>query len=96
MSAKGPTPIATAIASVLRTLGLGTKLRQYEVIDLWASVVGEQIAAVTSAERIEDGKLFVRVRLAPWRNELQFLKSTLIAKLNAAMGEPIVTDIIFR
>lgn len=96
MSAKGPTPIADALASALRALGLGKKLRQYEVLELWASVVGEQIAAVTTAERIEDGKLFVSVRRAPWRNELLFLKATLIAKLNAAMGETIVNDIIFR
>jgi predicted nucleic acid-binding Zn ribbon protein len=87
VSSRGPTPIAAAIASALHSLGLGKKLRQYDVLELWASVVGEQIAAVTTAERIEDGKLFVSVRRAPWRNELVFLKAALIVKLNAAMGE---------
>ncbi len=95
---KGATPggFGGALAGILRSLGLTKKLRPYEVLDRWPAIVGERIAAVTTAERLEDGKLFIHVTRAPWRNELVFLKKDLMKKINETMGEEIVLDIIFR
>ena len=96
MKASNPKPIETVLASVLQELGLGSRIRQLKVLDVWAEAVGEQIAKVTSPDRIERGKLIVRVKKAPWRNELIFLKRDIIAKLNQILGEEIVKEIIFR
>ena len=68
----------------------------YEVVERWPEVVGPKIAEVTVAERIRDGKLWVSVSHPAWRTELTFMKRGLIDRLNAAMGEEIVKDIIFR
>ena len=91
-----PKPIGNAIESVIQHLGIGKKLRDYEVIDAWPGIVGEQISNVATPMRIEHGKLFVHVSQAAWRNELVFLKSALIEKINKAMHQEIVNDIIFR
>ena len=91
-----PKPIGAAIAGVLERLGLGAKMKQYEVLEAWANIVGEQIAKVTSADQIRDGKLIVRVAHSTWRNELVFLKKELIDKINRAMHRDVVKDIIFR
>ena len=45
---------------------------------------------------MRDGKLFVHVPQAEWRNELIFLKKDLIEKINTTMHQDIVNDIIFR
>jgi len=91
-----PKTIGNAIQSALSDLGLGKKIRQYDVINQWPEIVGEQIARVATAERISDGKLFVSVSRSPWRNELVFLKKELIERINKAMHQDIVKDIIFR
>jgi predicted nucleic acid-binding Zn ribbon protein len=96
MNAERVRTIADAIPQVLDELGLAGRLKEYEVLEIWAAVVGERIAAVTIPQRIDDGRLFVAVLRAPWRNELLYLKSQLIDKLNAAMSGVIVKDIIFR
>jgi predicted nucleic acid-binding Zn ribbon protein len=88
--------IADGLGDVIRELGLGKKIRQYEAIDVWKDVVGESIAGVTEAEYIAGGKLFVRVARPTWRNELVYLKRELMEKLNTALGDEIVTDIIFK
>jgi len=49
----------------------------------------------TDAESIRDGKLFVRVKNAAWRNELLYLKKEIIDKINGEMKQKIVKDIIF-
>ena len=71
-------------------------MRQMEVLERWPQIVGEQIARVTSAERIDGGKLFIHVTRSTWRNELVFLKKALIEKINREMSQEIVKDIIFR
>ena len=96
MKASSPKRLSEGIEAVLHELGMGKKIKQYGVIDLWASIVGEQIAKVAVAEHVSGGKLFVRVARATWRNELIFLKKDLIRKINGALNEEIITDIIFR
>ena len=96
MKSREPKRIGSAIAATLGQLGLEMKVKQYEVLEIWAEIVGEQIARVAIPERITDGKLYVSVSRSTWRNELLFLKKELIAKLNHAMNQDIVKDIIFR
>lgn len=91
-----PRRVKDAIDAVVQQLGLGTRLKQYDVLDLWPEIVGEQIAGIARAERIDRGVLTVRVSRATWRNELLFLKSDLLAKINKQMNGEIVHDIIFR
>ena len=88
--------IGIAIESTLKQLGLGEKLKQYEVLELWPKIVGEQIAKITQVEHIRDGKLFVSVTHSTWRNELIFLKKELIVKINQAVSPNVVKDIIFH
>ncbi len=96
MKKSSPSQFSEGIGSVLRELGLGPRMKQYEVLELWKEVVGEQIAGVTEAEHISGGKLFVRVARPTWRNELVYLKKDLIEKLNTVLHERVVTDIIFK
>jgi predicted nucleic acid-binding Zn ribbon protein len=91
-----PTPIKTSIEQAIETLGLSRKIEQYTAVELWPTIVGERIAQVTVAERMNDNKLFVHVTQAPWRNELTFLKKDIIRKINLALGNDLVKDIIFR
>ncbi len=96
MKTTEPKLISNAITSVIQQLGIGGKLKELEVLEVWPKIVGEQIAKVTTAERIERGKLFIHVTRATWRNELVYLKKTLITKINTEMNREIVQDIIFR
>lgn len=91
-----PRRIGTLIPSLLDELGLSATLKDYRVLDRWPEIVGGKIASVTSAERLKDGRLWVKVRHSTWRSELQFLKTDLIRKINETFGETIVKDIIFR
>jgi predicted nucleic acid-binding Zn ribbon protein len=96
MTSATPKTIGSAIARLFESLGLGARLKQYEVLDKWGEIVGEKIASVTNAERIESGRLFVHVTRSTWRNELVFLKAGIIAKINTQMNAEVVKDIIFR
>jgi len=96
MKSSNPRPIADVIAKAIQQLGLGTKFKQHEILDMWSQIVGEQISKVAVAESIRDGKLFVSVKHSTWRNELIFLKQEIITRINNRMSQIIINDIIFR
>lgn len=91
-----PKPLPSIMSTLLEQLGIGKKVKQYGIVDLWPQIVGERIAQVTKIERIEGDKLFVSVSSATWRNELTYLKQELITKINAALEQQLINDIIFR
>jgi predicted nucleic acid-binding Zn ribbon protein len=96
MKERSARSLQEAMAVLLKDFGLDSRLQQYRVLEEWPAIVGEHIARVASAERIDNGKLIVRVSSSSWRQELVFLKKELIAKINNAFHKEIVNDIIFR
>jgi predicted nucleic acid-binding Zn ribbon protein len=79
-----PENISSIIAGVLGDRGLTDRVKQAAIIPEWTSLVGPQIAAVTSPESITaNGTLFVRVKTNAWMNELSLLEPELLRSLNA-------------
>jgi len=97
---RGHRTSAVAVGDALRrltgSLGIATKLSEYEVLTGWEKIVGEQIARVTTAERIEHGILYVGVRSAPWRNELTMRRLEILELVHRAVGRRVVREIRFR
>jgi predicted nucleic acid-binding Zn ribbon protein len=84
------------IRQVLEKRKMWRQYRQYLIIDQWEHLVGEKIAAVTRAHRIEREILRVRVSDSTWAYHLTLLKPQLIEKLNQYAGEKLVDDIYFQ
>jgi predicted nucleic acid-binding Zn ribbon protein len=91
-----PKPLGAAIQELAKHLGLERNLEEYQVITSWQDIVGEQIAKVTQAQRIENGVLFVGVSTAPWRAELSMKRMEIMKKINSILGKSVVKEIRFR
>lgn len=87
--------LETSIKKLLRDLGIEKQVLQYQVIADWPSIVGQRIAEVTKAEKIENQVLFIKVNHSTWRNELHYQKADIIEKINKRIGQKIVIDIKF-
>jgi predicted nucleic acid-binding Zn ribbon protein len=82
---------------LLQSHALAQALRPHFAKTLWAEVVGPQVAGVTQVEKVQKGtELVVRVKNSVWANELVLLKGDMIARLNKALGGPVLTDIHFK
>jgi len=79
---------------LIKNLGIEKQITENKAIIYWPIIAGPKIAKNTSAERIKDGILFIKVKSDVWRNELLFYKKDLIEKLNTKLGKRIVLDII--
>ena len=63
---------------------------------IWEAVIGVKISTISTFQRYENGIIYIRVPLAPWRNELILRRQDYIQLINDKLGKPIVNDIIFR
>jgi len=87
--------IGNVFTQLFRDLGIDKAIQQNMAVSRWAEIVGERIAEISVADRIENGVLFVKVSSPVWRNELVFMKSNLISSVNDALAKTVVKDIKF-
>ncbi|MEK6758924.1 MAG: DUF721 domain-containing protein [Deltaproteobacteria bacterium] len=87
------------IASVITSfsnLGIPARIREYTVKKIWAGCVGDSISKKTSPTRLIGQTLYCSAASAAWLTELNYQKKDIIDKINAAIGEDAVAQIIFR
>ena len=89
---------ARPLASVLKNLfdpALSRRINDAEALLIWEEVVGEQIAGVSRAVALENGRLTVEVTHPVWRVELAHLSEEIIGRLNERLGRRAVRRIRF-
>jgi hypothetical protein len=62
----------------------------------WKEIVGEPVALHTQPRTIRNRILFIDVSHPTWIQQLQFLKPTLLEKINTFLGESPIQDIRFK
>lgn len=93
---KKPKPIRSILERTLKGLELDGQVKAYSIWGAWKEIVGESVASQTQPRIIRNKILFVDVSHSTWIQQLQFLKTTLLEKINAFLGEPLIQDIRFH
>jgi Dna[CI] antecedent DciA-like protein len=88
--------LGTILQTVVHRHGLASKLLEHQLLQRWPEIAGPQIAAHSRPDQIRFRKLTLFVQSSVWLQQLLFLKASLIEKINAQAGSPIVTDILLR
>jgi predicted nucleic acid-binding Zn ribbon protein len=85
------------VPKIMQRLGLRERLHETEVIEAWAKIVGDFIAAHSAPVALREGILYVRVLQPALHYELdQVSKIDVLRKLKQRFGGKIVRDIRFR
>lgn len=79
----------------LREQGLETPLKQKRLVESWAELAGPVVARYTLNTYIYNQTLFVRLSNPALRSDLSMMRGELVKKLNAVVGEQVITDIRF-
>src|SRR4030042_1921715 len=93
---KKPQPIHSILEKTLKALEIDVPLKSYSIWGAWKEIVGESVALQTQPRSIRNRILFIDVSHSTWMQQLQFLKPTLLEKINAFLGEPHIQDIRFK
>jgi len=93
---KKPQPLRSILEKTLKALEIDVPLKTYSIFGAWKEIVGEPVALQTQPRSIRNRILFIDVSHPTWIQQLQFLKPTLLEKVNRFLREPHIQDIRFK
>ncbi len=88
--------VGGALSGALDRYGLTRAIREREIFLRWEEIVGTAIANHAEPKRFRNGTLWVHVEDAAWRQELAGMRSDLAQRINTAIGEALVAEIVLR
>jgi predicted nucleic acid-binding Zn ribbon protein len=91
-----PQRLGNVLSDVIDELGLRKKMDKARVVEAWAAVAGPQVNGVTERAWVKGGRLYVKIRSAAWRQELQMQRGHWRERLNEELGGSLVDEIVFR
>jgi len=91
-----PQSIRSILEKTIKTLEIDAPLKTYSIMGAWKEIVGEPVAIHSQPYSIRNRILFVEVSHPTWMQQLQFLKLTLLEKVNHFLGESLIQDIRFK
>ena len=91
-----PKPVRSILEDTLKSLGVNAPMKGYSIWGAWKRIVGDSVASNAQPSVIRNRILFIEVSHPTWIQQLQFLKPTLLEKINSFLGEPLIQDIRFR
>ncbi|MEU1995244.1 DUF721 family protein [Nocardia gamkensis] len=90
---RDPQPLSRLTGSIAKNRGWSTKVAEGMVFGRWAGVVGEDIAAHATPITLKDGVLSIAAESTAWATQLRMLQGQILAKINAAVGQGVVTSL---
>ena len=85
-----PEPLGAAIGGLLQDEGWTLAAATGSVFGRWAQIVGGDLAAHTTPEKLTDGELTVAADSTAWATQLRLLSGQLVKRLNSEMGDGTV------
>ncbi|MEO0065082.1 MAG: hypothetical protein RI983_408 [Bacteroidota bacterium] len=71
-------------------------IRSAQIEDIWEQLMGKTVAKYTEKIQIIQKKLFIHTPIGPLKNELNFQKPQIIARVNEAFGEEVIEEVIIQ
>ena len=69
-------------------------IQALQIEEVWEQLMGKTVARYTDRIRIHGQTLYVETAVAPLRQELLYQKDIIIQRVNEAMGEKVVKEVV--
>lgn len=84
------------LSALVERYGYRDRLDAARAVEAWPVLAGEAVAGVTEQVWMRHGTLYVKVRSAAWRHQLQFQRDAWRTRLNDHLGREVVDEVVFR
>ena len=85
-----------AIQQFLQKSRLKSGIQALRIEDVWEELMGKTIAKYTDKIQIINHTLYISSSVAPLKNELLYQKEKIIERINEALGEKVVSDVVIK
>lgn len=88
--------LGDALAQFLKKSRLQSGIQALQITEIWEKLMGKTIANYTEHIQIHQGKLFIHTSVAPLKSELIYQKEKIKERVNEALGEKIINEVIVK
>ncbi len=88
--------LGEALKEFLNKSRLKGGVQALQIEDAWENIMGKTIARYTDKIEIVKSTLFIYSTVAPLKNELLYQKEKIIERVNEALGEKVIKDVVIR
>ena len=88
--------IGDALKEFLKKSRLKSGVQALQIQDIWESIMGKTIANYTEKIQIVNGTLYITTSVAPLKNELIYQKKKIIERVNEALGENAIREVVVK
>ncbi|MFN5476333.1 MAG: DUF721 domain-containing protein [Sphingobacteriales bacterium] len=92
----GQYSLGEALQHFMRHSRMKGNMQALQITDVWEQIMGGTIAKYTESIQISNKTLFITTSVAPLRNELFYQKEKIIQRVNEALGEQIINEVVIR
>ena len=85
-----------AIKHFLRKSKLKTGIQALQIEEIWEKLMGKTIAKYTEKIQIVNHTLFIQTTVGPLRQELVYQKEKIIERVNEALGEKLIYEVVIK
>ena len=88
--------IGDAMKKFLRGSRLNGDIQAMQITDIWEKLMGKTIAKYTDSIKIYGNKLYISTKVAPLKQELLFQKENIILRVNEALKDNVIKEVVIN
>jgi predicted nucleic acid-binding Zn ribbon protein len=85
-----------AIKQFLKQSKIKGGIQALQIEEVWEKIMGKTIARYTDHIQIINQTLFISSSVAQLKNELLYQKDKIIERVNEALGDKVINDVVIK
>lgn len=92
----GEFSIGDAINEFLNKSRIKGSIQALQIEDVWEQIMGKTVARYTDKLQIIGDKLIITTHVAPLKQELKYQKEKIRQRVNEALGQRVINEVIIQ
>ena len=92
----GEYSLGDALRKFLDNSRLKGSIQALQIEEVWEQIMGKTIARYTDKIQIHGSTLYINTSIAPLRQELLYQKEKIIQRVNEALGERVIREVVIK
>jgi hypothetical protein len=92
----GQLSMQDAIQQFLKQSRIKSGIQALQIEDIWEQIMGKTIARYTDKIQIINHTLFISSTVAQLKHELLYQKEKIIERVNEALGEKVINEVVIK
>jgi len=92
----GEYSLGDALKKFLNQSQLKGSIQALQIEEVWEKIMGKTVSRYTDKIQIHGHTLYVNTTIAPLRQELLYQKDNIISRVNEALGEKVIKEVVIK